>query len=183
MTNISTYSPQPNRKKMVFGCGLSRTGNKSLGRALKILGYNQIKYPESIDELGTVYDAAVDITVIAWLDKLDTKFPDAKWILTVREMEQWLKSCENWFNRSLDNYSPEKQLYMLEIRRQVYGTEQFSREIWQDIYQRNFNRVVTKFSGGEDRLLIFNICQGESWSKLCNFLGKTIPDTPFPSIV
>ena len=39
---------------MIFGCGLSRTGNKSLGNALKVLGYKSVKYPKLIGELGVI---------------------------------------------------------------------------------------------------------------------------------
>ncbi len=167
---------------MIFGCGLSRTGNKSLGNALKTLGYNPVKYPKSIDNLGTVYDAAVDITVIAWLDQLDLKFPDAKWILTIRDMDSWLKSCERWFGRSLDDCSPTKQAYLNHFRRIVYGTETFDPVVWQEVYHRHMERILAKFSERENQLLVINICQGESWDKLCSFLEKPIPEAVFPSI-
>ncbi|HBL58306.1 MAG TPA: hypothetical protein DDZ80_07210 [Cyanobacteria bacterium UBA8803] len=167
---------------MIFGCGLSRTGNKSLGNALKILGYNPIKYPKSIDDLGTVYDAAVDITVIAWLDELEARFPEAKWILTVRDIEAWLKSCEQWFGRSLEDCSPDKQSYLRHYRRIVYGAEVFEPELWREVYYQHLDRINTRFTGREDQLLVINICQGESWDKLCNFLDKPIKNEPFPSI-
>ncbi|HBE19862.1 MAG TPA: hypothetical protein DEG17_25400 [Cyanobacteria bacterium UBA11149] len=167
---------------MIFGCGLSRTGNKSLGNALKVLGYNPVKYPKSIEELGVIYDAAVDITVIAWLDELDRKFPDAKWILTIRDMDSWLASCARWFGRSLEDCTPYKQSYLRHYRQIVYGTESFDPLLWQEVYHHHIDRINTKFEGCSDRLLVMDICQGESWEKLCHFLDKPIPDTPFPSI-
>lgn len=168
--------------RIVFGCGLSRTGNKSLGDALKFLGYNPIKYPKSIDDLGTTYNAAVDITVIAWLEELDAKFPDAKWILTIRDMESWLKSCENWFSRPLEQYSSHKQDYLRHYRQLVYGSDTFDRELWSSVYQQHIERVTNKFKQRSNQFLIMNICEGESWEKLCNFIGETIPNSPFPSI-
>ena len=167
---------------MIFGCGLSRTGNKSLGNALKVLGYKPVKYPKSIEELGVIYDAAVDITVIAWLDELDRKFPDAKWILTVRDMDSWLQSCERWFGRSLEDFTPYKQSYLRHYRQLVYGTESFDPILWQEVYHQHINRIKTKFEGRADQLLVMDICQGESWEKLCTFLNKPLPDTLFPSI-
>lgn len=130
---------------MIFGCGLSRTGNKSLGDALKILGYNPVKYPKCVDDLGSLYNAAVDITVVAWLDELDVKFPDAKWILTVRDMESWLKSCERWFARSLDSFPEYKQSYLRHYRKVVYGSDTFDRQVWGSAYDRHIDRVVNKF--------------------------------------
>lgn len=167
---------------MIFGCGLSRTGNKSLGNALKIIGYNPIKYPKSIDDLGRVYDAAVDITVVAWLDELDAKFPEARWILTIRDLESWLKSCEHWFGRPLEDYSQHKQAYLRHYRNLVYGTETFDPKVWQAVYYNHLDRIMTKFKGRENQLLVINICQGDSWEKLCSFLDKPIPNAAFPSI-
>lgn len=167
---------------MIFGCGLSRTGNKSLGDALRIIGYNPIKYPKSINDLGTVYDAAVDITVVAWLDELNVKFPEARWILTTRDLESWLKSCDRWFSRSLDQYSQHKQAYLRYYRTLVYGTETFDPEVWQAVYRQHLERIMTKFQGRESQLLIINICKGDSWDELCSFLDKLIPDAAFPRI-
>jgi hypothetical protein len=43
-------------------------------------------------------------------------------------------------------------------------------------------RILAKFSERENQLLVINICQGESWDKLCSFLEKPIPEAVFPSI-
>jgi hypothetical protein len=37
------------------------------------------------------------------------------------------------------------------------------------------------FSGREDDILYLDICGGEGWESLCKFLGKEVPDIPFPS--
>lgn len=186
MVNLTSTEPsqalQTEALGIVLGCGLSRTGNKSLGNALKILGYNPIKYPKAIDDLGTTYNAAVDITVIAWFDELDAKFPDAKWILTIREMESWLNSCEKWFSRPLEQYSAYKQDYLRHYRHLVYGADSFDRELWSTVYQQHVERVKHKFQDRPHQLLIMNICEGESWEKLCSFVGKAIPSEAFPSI-
>ena len=166
----------------VFGCGLSRTGNKSLRDALRILGYNPVKYPKSIDELGHVHNAAVDITVIAWLDELDMRFPEAKWILTLRNLDAWLEGCERWFARDISDFPAAKQAYLRYYRRVVYGAENFEPDIWRQAYYRHLDRMQTTFKGREHQLLVFEICQGESWPELCNFLDQPIPNQPFPSI-
>ena len=164
---------------MIFGCGLSRTGNTSLGQALKILDYNPIKYPLNFQELGSIYNAAVDITVIAWLDELDSKFPDAKWILTVRNTNDWLNSCENFFNRSLSNFDTSIQDEFMQIRKIVYGSDSFDRLQWLDIYNNHYKRVVRKFPD-EQKLLILNLKNDNPWGKLCAFLEKPIPLVQFP---
>lgn len=188
MTNLGATPKEDNRElhkkqsAMIFGCGLSRTGNKSLGDALRVLGYKSVKYPKSIDDLVSEYNAAVDITVVAWLDELDVRFPDAKWILTIRDIESWLKSCERWFGRSLDEYPEYKQDYLRHYRLMVYGSDTFDAKLWQSVYHQHIERVANKFKDRSGQLLVMNICQGESWEKLCTFIGKEVPNAPFPSI-
>lgn len=163
---------------MIFGCGLSRTGNTSLAQALRILGYTPIKYPLSFKGLGNIYNAAVDITVIAWLDQLDFNFPDAKWILTVRDIEDWLKSCEIFFNRSLSDFDPSIKSFFIETRKVVYGRDTFDRCVWLEVYNKHYHRVITKFK--PEKLLILNLDNDNSWEKLCSFIEKPIPNVTFP---
>jgi hypothetical protein len=170
---------------MIFGCGLSRTGNKSLGQALKLLGYRPVKYPKSIDELGDTPDtcnAAVDITVIAWLDELETRFPDAKWILTVRDVDEWLDACDRWFARPIDQFPDYKQAYLRHYRQMVYGADTFDRVIWREAYHRHMDRMKVRFGDRPDQFLVMNICGGDTWDVLCQFLNIPIPDLDFPSI-
>ncbi len=167
---------------MIFGCGLSRTGNKSLGRALSVLGYRTVKYPKVIEELGSLYDAAVDITVIAWMDELDAKFPDAKWVLTLRDVDEWIAGCDRWFARRIDTFPDFKQTYLRHYRQVVYGAEDFDPQVWRDAYHRHIDRVLQHFQDRPEQLLKINICEGEGWDVLCPFLGHDIPDQPFPSI-
>ena len=81
----------------IFGIGLSRTGTLSLTEALKELGYRTVHYPpipkffKYIDE----NDAFTDITVSCNYKILDKKYLGSKFILTIRDKESWLKSCEN----------------------------------------------------------------------------------------
>jgi Sulfotransferase domain len=167
---------------IIFGCGLSRTGNKSLGDALRVLGYKPVKYPKSIEELGSIYDAAVDITVIAWIDELEARFPDAKWIFTQRDIDSWLKSCDRWFGRSLADCSEHKKSYLMHFRRAVYGQETFDPQIWRNVYQQHEQRMLERFKNRPEQFMVMNICGGDSWDKLCNFIGKPAPNASFPSI-
>jgi hypothetical protein len=34
----------------------------------------------------------------------------------------------------------------------------------------------------KDQLLIMNITEGDGWAPLCKFLGRPIPDVPFPKL-
>jgi len=89
-------------KPKIFVLGLTHTGKNSLDAALGGLGYTHRHYPHPnhVLEEAEQYDVLSDTPVIPYMEKLDQKYPDAKFILTVREIESWLKSCEvHWKRR------------------------------------------------------------------------------------
>jgi hypothetical protein len=42
-------------------------------------------------------------------------------------------------------------------------------------------RVAEYFSGRPDDLLVLDITAGDGWPPLCRFLGRPVPDAPFPA--
>ena len=98
----------------IFGLGLSKTGTGSLNRALELLGYKSFHYPYddlTFHELVTgqyhltlleTYDAITDITSIPYYRQLDRAY-DSKFILTIRDKEDWLQSTEVFWNTALIN--------------------------------------------------------------------------------
>lgn len=170
------------RPSRVFGCGLSRTGKTSLAEALRILGYRPVKYPLNIDCLEAEYDAAVDITVVAWMDEIDRRFPDAKWVLTVRDEREWLHSASQFFRRSLVMFEPEMTRFFMTIREQVYGSAEFDAATWSQVYRSHQDRVRRKFGDQPGKLLVMDVGEGNPWSALCDFLSLPKPDVPFPHL-
>jgi hypothetical protein len=69
----------------------------------------------------------------------------------------------------------------LDIRRQVYGTSDFNRDVWLESYRNHYKRVIYKF-GDTDRLLVLDVSDTGAWSKLCGFLMLPIPTIPFPHV-
>jgi hypothetical protein len=51
---------------------------------------------------------------------------------------------------------------------------------WMEAYEAHVNNVEDLFSMEPERLLRMNIVAGDSWEKLCGFLGKRVPRAPFP---
>lgn len=49
-----------------------------------------------------------------------------------------------------------------------------------DDFHRHHENVRTFFQDKPGKLLELNIIAGDGWEKLCPFLGKPIPDQPFP---
>ena len=184
------------RPVKVFGIGLSRTGTKSLTRALDVLGFNVIHYPigrEIFQELARGnygfsllqgYDGITDITVAPFYAQLDRLYPGSKFILTVRDKASWLRSLEeHWRTKPAFSEKPGRETKM-KIRRflraTVYGCYVFNRDRMSYVYDLHYRNVVEYFDGRPESLLILNVVAGEGWEKLCPFLNKPVPELSFP---
>ena len=189
--------PRKNFNK-VFGLGLSRTGTRSLTAGLQYLGFNISHYPtdeQTFQELARgdhrfslleMHDGMTDITVAPYYEELDRLYPGSKFVLTVRDEETWLQSCENhWSGR--DAFAPTKgssEESHMKIRRflraAVYGCYDFQPERFARVYRKHVDQVLDYFRDRPEDLLVMNVVGGEGFEKLCPFLGLPIPIKPFP---
>lgn len=172
----------------LFGIGLSKTGTTSLAHALEILGYRTRDYPglehysagdlTSIDAgMLEAHDALTDTPIPSFYRELDARYPGAKFILTVRDAEGWLKSCKKQFTEKLAAKQNEahNQLFM-----ELYGCTVFDEQKFLAGYERFVSSVLEYFKNRPQDLLVINVVAGEGWEKLCPFLGKPVPEIPFP---
>jgi len=163
----------------IFGIGISRTGSMTLTRALEILGHRTLfvtgyeEFERCIDD----FDAFTHTPLAPIFAELDRRFPGSRFILLGRERKAWLRSCEKQFAAAAGAETPGQ----LEIRRRVYGVEDFDREVFTSAYVRHVQRVREHFRGRPEALLEIDVCAGEGWEKLGPFLGNEPPDVPFPS--
>jgi len=175
-------------RERIFGIGLSKTGTTSLNYALLKLDYLSVHYPiKLIQYNGTVgkfdylgaryYEALTDIAVIPFYKELDRYFPNSKFILTIREdKDDWLESVIREFGKKKAKTTMNKWM-----RRAVYGTDGSDREKLSEAYDKHLKDVTAFFSDDkEHKLLVLNICGGDGWDKLCDFLKRPCPNTPFP---
>lgn len=175
------------KKNKVFGIGLSRTGTTSLHYALQVLGFRSIHNPIPIEAIEK-YDAACDIPVAIHFKKLDAKYPNAKFILTIRDLDQWLESCERHFLKMdllMDtNKLPKKVCeQLIKNRLEIYGVKTFYREAFTETYKKHLEDVQSHFSTRKNKLLEINITAGDEWQELCNFLSiEEIPKIGFPHL-
>ncbi|MEM9007013.1 MAG: sulfotransferase family protein [Cyanobacteria bacterium P01_F01_bin.86] len=186
----------------IFGIGMSRTGTKSLSCALHQLGFQIAHFPDdevTFQELSignyqfsilNKLDGITDITVAYFYPQLDRLLPDSKFILTVRNKQDWLNSVEShWAKHPCFNdpnrQRPEDQTHMA-VRQllcaTIYGSYKFNRERASYIYDLHYNNVNDYFADRPEDLLILDICSGEGWQKLCHFLNKPLQTSPFPQI-
>ena len=70
------------------------------------------------------------------------------------------------------------------IRRIIYGYENIlgNEDKFVERYERH-NREVTKyFKGRDEDILVVDLTKGAGWEQICPFLGKEVPDIPFPHL-
>ncbi len=183
-----------------LGVGLSKTGTTSLHEALKLLGFKSLHWePQRLADvtLGRTVnpdfrryddcDAISDLPHAYFYREIGQAYPDLKYILTIRDEDGWYRSmCKHY--RLLGRY-----LWWWDRRRaaavqqMVYGSGTYPskkgfRELPAFLYKKRFrdwNDDVMR-TIPPDRLLVIDICRGDGWEKLCPFVGKEIPEIPFP---
>jgi len=170
-------------KTKVFGIGFHKTATTSLAEALSYLGY-RVTGPNWVDNSNIakeVYEMAFDLAnrFDAFQDnpwpilykELDRKFPGSKFILTLRPLDEWIRSVVNHFD--------EKETPM---REWIYGVGRAkgNEDVYIRRYERHNREVLEYFKDRNEQLLVLNITAGEGWTKLCPFLGEPIPAIGFP---
>ncbi|WP_404355956.1 inositol monophosphatase family protein [Methylotuvimicrobium sp. KM1] len=173
----------------IFCIGLSKTGTTSLAAALEILGfrtkdnlgvthYSSGDLESSVDlSIIDEYDAFTDTPIPSFYRELDARYPNAKFILTVRELNPWLISCKKQFNQRATEKRDDATNHLFN---DIYDSPFFDEEKFTTGYQRFVNEALDYFKNRPDDLLVIDISAGEGWDKLCSFLNKPIPDLPFP---
>lgn len=171
---------------MVFGIGLSKTGTHTLTSALEALGYRAIHYPDPramlegrFEDALRGFNAATDISVSAFFRELDAAYPGSRFILTTRDEGAWLESVEDHRARR-DALPIEANCPKAEIRRRLYRSARFDREVYRAALTRHARDVAGYFADRPGDLLLVDICARPAWEPICEFLRCPVPDLPFP---
>jgi len=162
----------------LFCLGLNKTGTTSFGTACKWLGMRRLGWRPLLSKrlitayfnggvdflLDTAedYDAFEDIPWPLAYKELHEKFPNAKFVLTVR------KSKEVWYNsikRHVSNdYDGHKQIY-------GYYRPTENPTAYMDVYTKHNESVQDYFEDKPNKLLVMCFEDGDGWGKLLPFLG------------
>lgn len=175
----------------VFGIGMGRTGTTSLADALTKLGIKTKHFPSDNSSQRELlagkklsimkkYQALVD-GIAPFYRQLYTQYPNSRFILTVRDKSDWLVSVKR-FNH-LRDHSPKLKTgkhYTDELRFLTYGTYKLDDNTLIDGYTAHFEAVKSFFKPHPESLLIMNLCGGEGWNTLTDYLGIPMPDYAFP---
>ena len=181
----------------IVGIGFYKTGTTSLFEALRILGYDTVNgdapgsYPGADDgatlirqidagdyRLPTLemFEAFTDNPYFRIWREIHAMYPEAKYILTVRDEEPWIASCTRFYrNRRIRP-----------MRAWMFGPhadpsrDEESRQAWLAAY-REHNRAVREFFATRpDQFLELDPTRERGWERLCSFLGASIPAQPWP---
>jgi hypothetical protein len=205
----------PNKNKgkdKIFCIGRNKTGTTSLETALKELGYkmgDQFQGEELIKDYknrnwkpiikycktAEAFQDAPFSWPYTWMI-LHHYFPEAKFILTVREEENWYSSLTRFHaNLFSDGKTPPKmeQLqqatyhrngFMWEVNRAVWKTPEndlYNKEILISNY-RSHNFSVRNYFEGNPNFLELDISNEGSYILLCKFLNKKPKRQTFPHL-
>jgi hypothetical protein len=171
----------------LFGVGFHKTGTSSLGRALEQLGYRvggpfgvrdpaiaETAWPEAERRLMTV-DAVQDNPWPLLYRELDEAHPGSRFVLTVRPTDEWWASVVGHFG---GRSTPMREWIYGEGNGDPVGHEALYRER----YERHNAEVTARFADRPEVLLVLRLTEGEGWPELCGFLGRPVPDVPFPRV-
>jgi hypothetical protein len=170
-------------KHKCWGIGLGRTGTKSLIEALQILGYEKVAHNPPFFEDLLKLDAAAEAGCQVFYKFLDARFPDSKFVVTIRDLKSWLISNQKAFDKypisRIDASSPYHDA-MLRNRMARWGTCTYDKGKLIERYYEHHLGIARHFAGREDQLLWMDIVSGDTWKVLCPFLKVPIPDVAFP---
>lgn len=184
-------------EEKVFGIGLSRTGTTSLCAALGVLGIDAAHWTNPLthqllsDVDYFMLGAATDCCVSAEMEKLYYEYPNARFVLTTRPLEPWLKS----FGEHHDRHSWAGDIEGLRAvfdgadcpHKFEHAALEFGLYLNADSLAeayRAFDARVRHFFSGKpkDKLLTLDLFAGQGWPELCGFLGRPVPQPAFPKL-
>lgn len=171
----------------VFCLGFHKTGTTSIYAALRQLGYRvcgPIGLDRTVDDLRengaklcieTIkdFDAAEDMPWPLYFRELDAAYPGSKFILTIRDPENWHRSAEKHFGEG-------KSV----LQSLTYGVDAAAplgnRDQWISVYMAHNQAVIDHFRDRPGDLLVLDIAKDFDWVPICAHLGREIPDCDFP---
>lgn len=169
----------------IFGIGFHKTGTTSLAVALRQLGFsvtgpNNVNDPNIKEryiaiarELSQHFDAFQDnLWPIVFRD-LDEIWPDARFILTTRDPEIWIRS-QIWHFGS--RTTPMREL----IYGTGFGCPLGNERHYIDVMEAHVAAVRTHFHDRPGKLLEIDLSAGHGWTEICTFLGVDTPNCSFP---
>ena len=190
----------------IICAGHGKTGTKSIGKALRHLGFTVFDWEEQtfdfldhwVDvfqngakpDVKRVYqnaDVCVDFPGNFFYEEILEAFPDCKVILSVREEDSWIESlvCQlnalaalrSWVVSMVSPTASKMEcVFDSTLNATIGSCNTKSTYVIRKRYRIHNHRVKSIVPA--DKLLIYNVTQG--WEPLCEFLECEVPTVAFP---
>lgn len=146
-------------------------------------------YTDEFDRMIGSYDAILDIPACIFWEDLCRAYPDAKIILTTRDVDSWYISANATvfkfmrvpffrFWHHMDSTVLGPLFRQSELVWKIFCNNNYEEAVVKKAYLEHYDRIRAAIP--KDRLLEFEI--GKSgWKELCEFLEEPVPDTPWPN--
>ncbi|EDO33663.1 predicted protein, partial [Nematostella vectensis] len=192
----------------IICAGATKTGTKSMAKALRMLGYTVYDIAEQLGEFADEWtdliiegklpdfksmfhdiDAITDYPGSFFFEEILAAFPQAKVVLTVRDEDAWARSLSLEIAETAKMWSKNSVLAFLSP---TFAKLKRISLIMETAMCGNFTPKSTfihrkfihmhnnrvRINVPKDQLLVFSVTQG--WQPLCDFLGHAIPTPDFP---
>jgi hypothetical protein len=171
-------------KKKIICIGLSRTGTSSLHHIFSELGLKSAHFcdfllsePPQYQKCDR-YDCLIDSPIPLFYKELDKLFDDSKFILTMREKEEWLQSMKWMFSHGkvIWNWSENIHAY----HEQFYGCRSYNKSLLSMHWDNYHHDVFDYFSDRPNDLMTIKLEEGFNIASICDYVSlpyRDIPDT------
>jgi len=188
------------KRCQVFEIGMPRTGTRSIREAVLMLGFTarhgfgrceecgrdakeKFLWGQSDFDIYETADCVGGISHVHWRQLAESR-PDAKFILSIRPLEKWLRPWKLRHKTTLHRMravleEPIKWPHLLRLHH--FGMVAFNKQRWSEDYLKHNEDVMDHFQDSE-RLLMVDVFQDSDlmlWKRLSSFLGRLLPD-PLP---
>jgi len=181
----------------IFCIGYPRTGTQSLTDAFKLMNFKSLHLDfdlvKEINKKGNNFnftnyynfDVFSDIPFPLIYKEINRRSPKAKFILSIRNHKNWIKSIEILFTclKQFIKKNNHRYPWLKEFgifHKKMYGSSEFEKNIFLKSYDEHNKKVMKYFENKKDKLLIINLEKDNNWQKICSFLDTKIPNMPFP---
>ena len=199
-------------KSKIFCIGFNKTGTTTIEKVLKDFKYRLGDQPQAellfsnwlnrdfkaIKKYCASAEAFQDVpfSMPYTYILLDQYFPNAKFILTVRDSpEQWYNSTVNFHSKlwgdgknklskeELKNVNYRYKGFPYDFIKEVFNTSDndiYNKEKFMNLYNQHIVQVKDYFKTSPEKLLIINTSNKDDYFRLCEFLNKKPLSDNFP---
>jgi len=152
-----------------------------------------VHWPTTLVLLYERLEAATDESVAALYRFLDGRYPNSKFVLTVRDEHDWLRSVRNHRARHGQTLAGlarsrggpggarlDRSVEICFSQMALYGSVEPTPASFLAGYERHKADVLAYFEHRPEDLLVLDLCNGQGWRELCAFLSLEIPANAFP---